>query len=379
MNTGTKVFLAVFACFIGVLVVYYGVLMPRGNQASLAPNAAPGAAGDAKSTKPSNPANSDRNANSGHPNDSRRVPPVTDMAANQPTTPAPDSGLDSNAVPGATPVVHETNGDSAAHSEPTSDSPGLSAKPNELFPAGMSPGIVGGPAASAPPPHAGSSSPQDKPANNETDVKPIAPQPLPAAGDSAKHEPAKNEPTKPVPSDNGKEKGSAKESKDSKPSGSSPSGAESPGTASSKKASPPTTFEYVVQAGDTMSSIAEEWFGDKNKWSMIAKENPLVDPSTLHIGQKLRLPPKDAQPTKVKEQVAASGASGPGTYVVRSGDTLAKIAREVYDDVSKWKTIYDANKSVIGDDPASLKAGMKLKIPEQPKKQASATTKPKAS
>jgi len=29
MSTGTKIFLAVFAAFVGVLVVYYGVLLPE--------------------------------------------------------------------------------------------------------------------------------------------------------------------------------------------------------------------------------------------------------------------------------------------------------------------------------------------------------------
>jgi nucleoid-associated protein YgaU len=110
-----------------------------------------------------------------------------------------------------------------------------------------------------------------------------------------------------------------------------------------------------------LSSIAHEWFGDENKWSLIARENPQVDPNRLKIGQKLRMPAKNATAPSVKEEVADRES----TYTVRSGDTLSKIARDYYGDISKWKAIYDANKSAIGSDPANLKPGMKLKLPSK--------------
>lgn len=43
----------------------------------------------------------------------------------------------------------------------------------------------------------------------------------------------------------------------------------------------------------------------------------------------------------------SSAPTGGGTYTVQSGDTLQKIAKKFYDDFSKWKQIYEANKSVI--------------------------------
>lgn len=51
------------------------------------------------------------------------------------------------------------------------------------------------------------------------------------------------------------------------------------------------------------------------------------------------------------------------TYEVQSGDTLASIAAQYYDDASQWRRIYDANKDTIGADPDKLKVGMKLTIP----------------
>jgi nucleoid-associated protein YgaU len=52
--------------------------------------------------------------------------------------------------------------------------------------------------------------------------------------------------------------------------------------------------------------------------------------------------------------------------VVQQGDTLSRIARSVYGDVSPqaWQRIYDANKAVIGADPSQLRLGMRLTIPE---------------
>ncbi len=54
-------------------------------------------------------------------------------------------------------------------------------------------------------------------------------------------------------------------------------------------------------------------------------------------------------------------------YVVREGDSLAKIAYKVYGSYSKWKYIYEANKDIIRN-PRALKVGMRLLIPEDNKK-----------
>jgi len=112
---------------------------------------------------------------------------------------------------------------------------------------------------------------------------------------------------------------------------------------------------YTIKEGDTMSSIAQAWFGDGKKWDLIAKANPLVDPTKMQVGQKLNLPAKSTEREKPK----------PGTreYVVRPGDTLVDIARAVYGDGARWKAIYDANKSAIGADPDHVTVGMKLTIP----------------
>lgn len=67
-------------------------------------------------------------------------------------------------------------------------------------------------------------------------------------------------------------------------------------------------------------------------------------------------------PTK-KTNRPPSEKTASKTYTVKSGDTLWKIAKSLYGDGSKYKTIYDANKKVIGKNPDIIKPGQKLVIP----------------
>ncbi len=50
------------------------------------------------------------------------------------------------------------------------------------------------------------------------------------------------------------------------------------------------------------------------------------------------------------------------TYVVKAGDSLSVIAKEVLGDVNRWKEIWEANKEAIPD-PNLISVGQKLLIP----------------
>ena len=51
------------------------------------------------------------------------------------------------------------------------------------------------------------------------------------------------------------------------------------------------------------------------------------------------------------------------TYVVKRGDTLSGIAKEVYGDGKKWREIYEANKDKIKD-PDLIQVGWELRLPK---------------
>ena len=60
---------------------------------------------------------------------------------------------------------------------------------------------------------------------------------------------------------------------------------------------------------------------------------------------------------------AAGGASKESrTYVVQSGDTLSKIAKEYYGDMMKYPVIFEANKPMLTS-PDLIYPGQVLRIP----------------
>jgi nucleoid-associated protein YgaU len=54
-----------------------------------------------------------------------------------------------------------------------------------------------------------------------------------------------------------------------------------------------------------------------------------------------------------------------GYYVVKSGDSLSRISKDVYDNGTLYNRIYEANKATIGDNPNMIKPGQKLLIPNR--------------
>lgn len=49
-------------------------------------------------------------------------------------------------------------------------------------------------------------------------------------------------------------------------------------------------------------------------------------------------------------------------YVVKSGDTLSKIAQELLGDANRWREIVEANKAQI-QNPNQIRPGWELEIP----------------
>jgi len=116
--------------------------------------------------------------------------------------------------------------------------------------------------------------------------------------------------------------------------------------------------EYVIAKGDTLGAIAR-----KNGLSLKAlmEANPGVNAKKLHIGQKVQIPAGTATvaATTAPGAAAAVADAAPadgGVYVVKSGDTLTKIARAHGTSFKKIMALNELRTT-------SIHAGQKLKLP----------------
>jgi len=125
---------------------------------------------------------------------------------------------------------------------------------------------------------------------------------------------------------------------------------QSPGQLSAfDQAVPGATREYVVVSGDNFTTIGKK-FGVSS--AAMAKANPGVDSTRLKVGQKLVIPPAPA--TSVATATVGSGSEN--SYLVKTGDTLFKIATANGTSVREIKALN-------GLTTDRIKAGDKLKLP----------------
>ena len=128
----------------------------------------------------------------------------------------------------------------------------------------------------------------------------------------------------------------------------------------------------MIASGDTFEALAQKYFNDGSKWSVIAKANPTIEPERLKIGQKIRIPASAgavvamdtassvSTPNPTSRTSDASSTSGGQTHVVAKGDTLSSISRKYFGSDKYWRQILAANK---GASEKTLKIGQKLVIP----------------
>jgi murein DD-endopeptidase MepM/ murein hydrolase activator NlpD len=80
------------------------------------------------------------------------------------------------------------------------------------------------------------------------------------------------------------------------------------------------TASYVVQAGDTLTSIARRY---ETTWTALVELNDLLSPSALYAGQVIDVP---ASAAGEEGELVEGRAGGRAIYMVRPGETLLHIA-----------------------------------------------------
>ena len=69
-----------------------------------------------------------------------------------------------------------------------------------------------------------------------------------------------------------------------KGSGGGGSGGGKPGSGDKKRVT------YTIKKGDTLYSIAKKFYGDADRWKVIAKANDIKDPRKLKVGKVIKIP-----------------------------------------------------------------------------------------
>jgi nucleoid-associated protein YgaU len=101
---------------------------------------------------------------------------------------------------------------------------------------------------------------------------------------------------------------------------------------------------HVVERGDTLSKLANQYYGVMRLFEAIYEANPsLSSPDELEIGQELEIP-------DVEEPI----------HVVSDGETLGTIAKFWFGDAGRYQEIADRNEL---DDPDLIEVGQELAIP----------------
>jgi len=124
-------------------------------------------------------------------------------------------------------------------------------------------------------------------------------------------------------------------------------------TAASGPSAPgqPSTFQYVVQAGDTLGSIAQQFESDVDTLRSLNNLNS----DSLAVGQPLYVP--------YKEGMTAPGmptpTPGPYMYTIQPGDTISGLSARFNVDPA---AIINANTTTMSD-PNNLAVGTSIVIP----------------
>lgn len=155
---------------------------------------------------------------------------------------------------------------------------------------------------------------------------------------------------------------------------------------------PPEFWEYTVSAGETLQTISRHFYGSPDFAGAIARANPLMDPTKLRAGKRIRIPkdqhniqglpqtdikpapgkpapativqPPPAQASRAEARPQAATPSR-RTYKVQEGDTLSEISQQFYGTHARARLIYEANRDKLKSEN-DLRIGAELVIPDAP-------------
>ncbi|MDX2501597.1 MAG: tetratricopeptide repeat protein [Deltaproteobacteria bacterium] len=132
---------------------------------------------------------------------------------------------------------------------------------------------------------------------------------------------------------------------------------------------------HILQPDETISTLADKYYGDYRKFHLIAEYNELEDATKVTVGQEIKIPVIEGMPiiadrAAIQTETGEPAESMPGEIItvkgyilhkVQSEETLSKLAQKYYGDFTKYHIIARFNDMKEG---VPVRVGQELKIPE---------------
>lgn len=132
-----------------------------------------------------------------------------------------------------------------------------------------------------------------------------------------------------------------------------------------EKSETPATLptQHTVKEGETLWSIAEQYYKSGYNWVDIQKANTLPNADRIEVDQKLTIPNVTPipVPTGMTSSASTDGKPKETSYTVVGGDNLWSIASAMYGNGYKWVEIAKVNNL---KNPGLIHAGNVLVMPE---------------
>lgn len=118
-------------------------------------------------------------------------------------------------------------------------------------------------------------------------------------------------------------------------------------------------YADVLQLGESLKIKGGDWKEEGGKLKVWGTAEYAIDRDHLWDAIKKH----SGWENEISADIKVDKSDVYGYWTVKSGDSLSKIAKDVYDNAGQYMKIYEANKTTIGGDPNLIKPGQKLVLP----------------
>jgi len=132
---------------------------------------------------------------------------------------------------------------------------------------------------------------------------------------------------------------------------------------------------HTIQQGESISTLAQHYYGDYRKFHLISQYNKLEDATKVRVGQQIKIPvikgiPILADSSEIRTDSGKAPKAKSGEiitvkrfiiHIVKPEESLSGLAQLYYGDYNKYDLIAKFNDMEKTD---SLRVGQEIKIPE---------------